>query len=324
MSELIPTLKTLIADAEADRPAALCTVVKTRGSTPQTAGAAMLVRADGSTLGTLGGGCVEAEVRTTAFQMLQQNRSGLLDYLLDHDYGWDDGLICGGRMFVGVTPMAAGSSVDPIRDAVAQAERREPTSFPITVEHEGKMQQYRVHLEVPPTLLIAGAGHVGQALACLAVDLDFYVVVIDDRADQASTERFPNGVEIKVGDIAQTLGEYPIDAGCYVVIVTRGHQHDHQALQAIVRRPAGYIGLIGSKRKSKMILRDLADEGVTQEQIDNVRTPIGLSIGAVTVAEIATSIAAELVQVRRANTPKLVEGPFEVMAGGGDAVVSTG
>lgn len=312
MSELLPTLKTLIGEVDTGRPAALCVVVATKGSTPQGPGATLLVRADGSTLGTLGGGCVEAEVRTTAFQMLQQNRSGLLDYLLDHDYGWDDGLICGGRMFVGVTPVSAGSGLEPIRDAVALAEQREPTSFPITVEHEGKAQQYRVHLEVPPTLLIAGAGHVGQALARLAIDLDFHVVVIDDRADQASTERFPSDVELKVGDIAQALGDYALDTGCYVVIVTRGHQHDHQALEAVLRRPAGYIGMIGSKRKSKMILRDLADEGATQEQIDRVRTPIGLSIGAVTVAEIATSIAGELVQVRRANTPKLVEGPFEV------------
>ena len=114
-----------------------------------------------------------------------------------------------------------------------------------------------------------------------------------------------------VFDIARALREYPIDAGCYVVIVTRGHQHDAQALDAVIRRPAGYIGMIGSKRKSATILRDLADGGVSQELIDRVHTPIGIPIRAMTVNEIAVSIVAELIQIRRQTTPKLIEGPIE-------------
>ena len=197
--------------------------------------------------------------------------------------------------------------VAPFREALAAAKRREPASFPITVEHEGQQRRYRVQLEVPPTLLIAGAGHVGQALARLAVDLDFHVVVIDDRADCAAAERFPDGVELLVNDIERTLRNYSMDPGCYVVIVTRGHRHDQQALDAVIRRDAGYVGLIGSRRKSKMILRDLSEAGVPQEMIDRVHTPIGLSIGATTVPEIALSIAAELVAARRKVTPRLVE-----------------
>ena len=202
MSELLPVLETLVSDADAGRPVALCAVVRTRGSTPQTPGAAMLLRADYSTLGTLGGGCVEAEVKRRAFQLLQQGQSGLLDFRLDHDYGWDDGLICGGHMLVAVVPSLAGTPVEPFRAAVAAARRREPACVPLIVEQEGKKVEYRLHLEVPPTLLIAGAGHVGQAVARLAVHLDFHVVVIDDRADCASRQRFGERVELRVSDIA--------------------------------------------------------------------------------------------------------------------------
>jgi len=312
MSELIPILETVIADAEAGRPVAMCAVVQTRGSTPQTPGATMLLRSDFSTLGTLGGGCVEAEVRRRAFELLQAGQSGLLDFRLNHDYGWDDGLICGGRMFIAVMPIIDSTSAEAFRTALEAARRHEVACVPLIVEHEGKRLAYRLHLEVPPTLLIAGAGHVGQAVARLAVDLDFHLVVIDDRADYANRERFGERVEFIVGDIARGLRNYPIDASCCVVIVTRGHRHDHQALEAVVRRPAGYIGLIGSRRKSTLILRDLAAAGVPTDQIERVHTPIGLPIGAVTVPEIAVSIVAELIQVRRRHQAKLVEGPFEL------------
>ncbi len=332
MSELLPLLETLVADARAGRPVALCTVVRTRGSTPQCPGASMLVRSNMQTLGTLGGGCVEAEVRKRAFALLRENRSGLLDFLLNHDYGWDDGLICGGRMYVAVAPLAqktpepasrGDESVSPptplslhdCEQALEHARRFEPAWIPIRVETDRGVEEYRLHLEVPPTLLIAGAGHVGQALAKLAAELDFRVVVIDDRADLLTRERFGPRIECVAGDIAATLAGWPIDRSTYVVIVTRGHQHDHAALDAVIRRDAAYIGMIGSRRKGRMILRDLEQAGVSRERIEAVRTPIGLDIGAVTVPEIAVSIAAELVQRRRQRAPKLIEGPLRVGAG---------
>lgn len=311
MSELLPVLQAMRSEAEAGRPSTLCVVVQTKGSTPQCPGAAMLVRQDLTTVGTLGGGCVEAEVKQRAFKLLQSNRSGLLDFLLDHDYGWDDGLICGGRMFIAATPITSQTDLGPYHAAAEALQRREPAWFPIVVEHEGKRLEYRVRLEVPPTLLIAGAGHVGQAVARLAVDLDFRVVVIDDRPDFASADRFGPAVELVVDDIASALRKYPVDPGCFVVIVTRGHQHDHQALEAVIRSPARYVGLIGSKRKTRMIFGDLLASGVSQEQVDQVHSPIGLSIDAITVPEIAVSIAAELVQVRRQDTLSLVEGPID-------------
>lgn len=315
MNEIAKILRALIADVESSQQCAICVVTKTKGSTPQPAGACMLVRHDMSSIGTLGGGCVEAEVRKRAFELMTRGeRSAILDFVLDHDFGWDDGLICGGRMYFGVNVISQASQLQPYREVLTAIENRQATSFPIFAETEGALSEYRVNIEVSPTLVIAGAGFVGQAVAKLAIDLDFRVVVIDDRDDMAHRKRFDPRVELTVGDIAESLNRFPLDDGTFVVIVTRGHQHDHQALDAVIRRDAAYIGLIGSRRKSDMILRDLADAGVPKERIDRVHTPIGLAIGAITVPEIAVSIAAELIQVRRQKTSQRVEGPFEVIA----------
>ena len=311
MSELLDVLQELINQAEAGSSCALCVVVGTKGSTPQAPGAAMLLRADCSTLGTLGGGCVEEEVKKRAYGTLTRRQSALYDFVLDHDYGWDDGLICGGKMSIAVMPITPQVDLDPFREALQESREHKPASVPVVVQHEGKTLQYRLHLEAPPTLLIAGAGHVGQAVAKLAVALDFRVVVFDDRAEYASPQRFPPEVQRVVDDIPRGLKTHPIDSNCYVVIVTRGHSHDHQALDAVIRGAASYIGLIGSKRKTRMIFRDIRDTGVPQELIDRVRTPVGLPIGAITVPEIAVSICAELIQHRRRATPKLVEGPLK-------------
>jgi xanthine dehydrogenase accessory factor len=302
----------LVQRVEAGQPCALCTVVNSRGSTPQTAGASLLLHADGRMEGTLGGGCVEAEVRRRAMEMLAAGQSGLLSFQLNHDYGWDDGLICGGRMDVTVMPLCERSAAAPFRDAIARIRQQESAKVPLRVEHEQALIEYRLLVEPTPTLLIAGAGHVGAALARLAVPLEYRVVVVDDRADLLAAGRLPSPVEGVAGDIAATLRAWPIDANTYVVVVTRGHQHDEQALHAVIDSPARYIGLIGSRRKIKLIFDDLAELGVDRARLDRVHTPIGLDIGAVTVPEIAVSIAAELTQVRRAERRKLVTGPFKV------------
>ncbi|MBU0617298.1 MAG: XdhC family protein, partial [Planctomycetes bacterium] len=124
-------------------------------------------------------------------------------------------------------------------------------------------------------------------------------------------ERFGERVQLVVDDITEALRAYPIDANCYVVIATRGHLYDQQALNAVIHCPAGYVGMIGSRKKSVTILDALASAGVSRELLDRVHTPIGISIGAVTVNEIAVSIAAELIQLRRQTTPRAIEGPLE-------------
>ncbi|MCK6457786.1 MAG: XdhC family protein [Phycisphaerae bacterium] len=303
----------LIRQVEQRRRVALCTVVGASGSTPQSPGATLLLHENMSTEGTLGGGCVEAEVRQRAFEMLRSGDSGLLKFSLNNDYGWDDGLICGGNMLIAVVPIVELAAVEPfaaVRDSLA---RNEPAHVPIRIRHEGKTQEYRLHIEPPARLLIAGAGHVGQALAKLAIGLDFDVAVVDDRGDFANAERLPPPIRPVVGDIERTLREWPIDAGTYVVIVTRGHNHDEQALHAVIDSPALYLGMIGSKRKVKLIFDDLVALGVDPARLERVHSPIGLQIGSVTVPEIAISIAAELIQVRRSvNPPTRVEGPFAV------------
>ncbi len=293
----LPFAQEICRRCDADERIALCTVVGSRGSTPQSKGAKMLVLADGHTIGTLGGGCVEAEVRKQAIQLLQADQSRLMQFKLDHDYGWDDGLICGGVMdiFVQILDRNRAEPFRAIADALS-AQRN--TQFIISYEQENIAKQYLEELGPPPMLLIVGAGHVGHALSAIAANLDFRVTVIDDRPDFLQPARFPSATTI-VGDIENELQRFPIDASTYVVIVTRGHKHDGQALHTVINSPAKYIGLIGSKRKIKTIFEDLVGKGIAVEKLLKVHAPIGLELGAVSVNEIAISIAAELVASRR-------------------------
>jgi xanthine dehydrogenase accessory factor len=293
--------------AQEGRRTAFCVVIRTQGSAPQVPGAALLVREDMGTEGTLGGGCVEAEVRTRAFELLQRGRSGLLTFDLDRDYGWDDGLICGGAMEVTVQTISGTDEARRFLEAAETLDRGSAASLGIAVEHEGRMRRFQLHVEAPAKLIIAGAGHVGAEVARLAVGLDFATVVIDDRAEFTDVRRLPAPIRPVVGDIAGTLRKEPIDANTYIVVVTRGHKHDEQALRAAIDRPARYLGMIGSRRKVKLVLEDLAALGVSREKLAQVHAPIGLSIGAVTVQEIAVSIVAELIQVRRTEKPTHVE-----------------
>jgi xanthine dehydrogenase accessory factor len=277
---------------------ALCVVVGSRGSTPQKDGAKMLVLADGKTIGTLGGGCVEAEVRKQAMLLMSSRESKLLEFRLDHDYGWDDGLICGGVMDIAVEIVDREKSAryGELLEAI-RAERS--AQFIVPYVEEGVAKRYVEELGPPPMLVIAGGGHVGQALGALASGLDFRLTVIDDRPEYASAERFPSATSRIVGEIEDELRRIPIDDQTYIVIVTRGHRHDGSALLSVIDSPAKYVGLIGSKAKIKTIFDDLVARGVSAEKFSRVHAPIGIEIGAVTVPEIAISIAAELVTVRR-------------------------
>lgn len=296
---MIDLLSQIIRRTELGEVVALCTVVRTRGSTPQDKGAAMLVLRDGNSIGTLGGGCVEAEVRMRAQRLMAENQNRLLSFRLDQDFGWDDGLVCGGIMEVAIQIFASAESVAPIQRVLIEVAANRGASLPIDVADES-LQSARFEIEIPPTptLLIAGAGHVGRALALVAGQIDFKVAVVDDRADCVNPANFP-GAECILGDIELELSRYDINSWTYVVIVTRGHRHDAQALAAVINSPAAYVGLIGSKRKIHKILSELGEQGVPRDRLASVHAPIGLEIAAVTPAEIAVSIAAELIAVRR-------------------------
>jgi xanthine dehydrogenase accessory factor len=251
----------LAAAAEALRrgeAAALVTVVRASGSTPQRAGAKMLVFADGRTIGTIGGGCYENDAFWKAREALESGRTALLHYELNDDFAQENGLICGGQMDVHIDPLT-------------------PT----------------------PHLYIIGAGHVGWHLARAAADADFHVHVVDDREKFANAERFPNATEIIVEPVAEWVHGADLPTSAFAVVVTRGHKDDLTALRALAARDLRYLGLIGSRAKVSRINDALLAEGMPTECLRRVHAPIGLNIGAVTPAEIAVSILAQLIAVRR-------------------------
>lgn len=161
------------------------------------------------------------------------------------------------------------------------------------------------HIHPLPRLIIAGAGHVGRALAHIGSLLDFEITVIDDRPEFANSENIPDANQLVVKNIGQALGELSYESDCYVVIVTRGHQFDAEALKSCISSPAAYIGMIGSSHKVGVIKKRFLDEGwATPEQWSRVHTPIGIPIGSKTVQEIAISIAAQLVVARNQQQKK--------------------
>ncbi len=309
----LEVLTTVVREHDAGRRAALCVIVATRGSTPQPAGSMVCIDEAAGLTGTLGGGCVEADVRRRAHQLLATGESALVTFALDDDFGYDDGMICGGQMDVAISVMSADSEIEPLGTAVTDLSSGRPAIVPMRVATDNGRVDYRVNIEAAPTLVIAGAGHIGRVLGRIMVPLGFNVHVVDDRADYANSDRFPVPMRPIVGDIASTLGEFPTNASTYFVIVTRGHKHDEKALEAIVDSGSKYIGMIGSRRKIKVIYDDLRHRGVTDQQLSRVHAPIGLGINAVTTEEIAISIAAELIATRRADHRKVVEGPFSAI-----------
>ena len=163
----------------------------------------------------------------------------------------------------------------------------------------GATSVYVEVVESKPVFLIVGAGHIGKCLAKVADFLDFHVVVLDDREDFANSENIPEADEILCEDFETAIDRYPIDANTSVVMVTRGHKQDEESLRRCLGRGAGYLGMIGSKRRTATVIQHLTEEGYDPEELAKIRTPIGLRIGAETPEEIAISIMAEVIMLRR-------------------------
>ena len=157
-------------------------------------------------------------------------------------------------------------------------------------------------VEAPARLLIVGGGHIGRSLCKLGAEVGFSVTVIDDRPDYANRERFPEADHVLCGDFETVLADLPVDHNTYIVLVTRGHKQDELSLRCLVERPAAYLGMIGSKRRTGAVLSHLTDDGFDPAALARVHTPIGLEIGAETPEEIAVSILAELIMVRRGGS----------------------
>jgi xanthine dehydrogenase accessory factor len=331
-------------------PFSLGTVVYTNGSTPQKIGARAVFLPGGEILGTLGGGCMEAEARRRGMRMVSGGAPELMELHLDDDFGWDDGLICGGTAHILLQPkpeeqsevyraalqlrddrargvfvlVAAGpegtagqallvrSGSEPIGEISDPALRAAIEETARGLLLEGREEPRRLRLKDPeatvyfepllprPVCFIAGAGHIGAALTHFAARCGFDVAIVDDRPSLCNAERLPDAAHVLVGDIVQTVRDWPKTPDTYFVIVTRGHRHDAVVLREVVNQPIAYLGMIGSKRKILTIYEEFISEGLaTREELARIHAPIGLDIGALAVEEIALCIAAELVLVRR-------------------------
>jgi xanthine dehydrogenase accessory factor len=213
----------------------------------------------------VGGGCYEHDAIGRARQVLASRKAVTVKYDLNDDFAEETGLVCGGQMEVFIEP-----------------------------------------IEASPAVYIFGAGHVGYYLAKMAHEAGFAVHVIDDRAAFANTERFPFAASVVVDDIPGWLERTTIPATAYAVIVTRGHRNDLDALRALAPRDLRYIGLIGSRAKVARLYEQLLSETkVDPALLERIHAPIGLDLGAVTPQEIAVSIAAELIAVRRGKAEAL-------------------
>ena len=243
-------------------PAALATIVGTRGSTPGRATMRLLVLADGTFLGTVGGGCLEAEVYDAALEVLAEEKPQSLQFRLTEKDLPDSGLMCGGEVTIFVEPITT------------------------------------------PVLWIFGGGHVSKALCQVAALAGFRTTVVDDREDYATAARFPEAHATVGGDYCDAVAAMPIRQNSYAVIVTRGHKEDGAVLAAVAARFAAgdrlrFLGMIGSKTKQALLWKHLRDQGVGEDFLDSVRTPMGAYLGSRTHEEIAVSVVAELIAVRR-------------------------
>jgi xanthine dehydrogenase accessory factor len=338
----------LITGLERDRELIVCQVVETRGSTPQKAGSMMVIDPDGGQVGTLGGGCVENEVKQKAIQQIGGLSGAIHSFILDHDYAWADGLICGGKMVILSQPVRGPRPLDYFRtldqvilegrgftEAVViddkqvgagigsrflfDGEGRPRASWPAPVIPEGLVLRIIPLADRPKPavqggiallpnwprirLIVVGAGHVGQAVASLAAQADFDVWVVDDRHQYANRERFPAAQRLVVGPIEEVLRTLEITPQTYALIVTRGHGHDQESLYHLAPTAASYVGLIGSRRKIRLIFDNLRQAGVPEPALERVTAPVGLEIGSQSVPEIAISIVAELIARRNLGPP---------------------
>jgi xanthine dehydrogenase accessory factor len=238
--------------------AAMATIVEVAGSIPSFQSAKLLVREDGSMVGTIGGGCTEAEVWNAAREVMETEKPKMLRFNLGQDAAYDNGLICGGQLNVYVEPI-----------------------LPI------------------PSCYIFGAGHISKSLSKIATLSGFRTVIVDNRDTYANSERFPEAAEVYAEEYEAVFPKLPVNESSYVIIVTRGHRDDMRVLRWAVDQPVRYIGMIGSKRKTIEVVKQLKKEGVPIEKLQNLHAPMGFDIGAITPEEIAVAVVGEMIHRRR-------------------------
>lgn len=348
MKEVIQEAVNLL---ESGQPCVLATVVRTKGSTPQKSGAMLLVREDGTGVGTLGGGCVEGDIWFAAKELMR-NHSGpeFKNYFLNEDIAARDGLVCGGTMYFYLEPLwEVGDFTEIGRQLLDAYDGGEPAALATVVNvpeggsnmgaklllrldgavsgtlgnadldnraldlakkvaDVGAIESFvtddgtEVFIEgftTPPTLIMVGGGHVGKATADLAHNLGYRVLVVDDRPEFANPERYPYAEQNLVTEYEGWSEHLTINVNTFIVVATRGHRYDDMALESALHTRARYIGLMGSRRKTLMIYQRLLQQGIPLERLKQVRSPIGLDIGALTPEEIAVSVMSEIIMTRR-------------------------
>jgi xanthine dehydrogenase accessory factor len=241
---------------------ALATIVEVNGSIPSFESAKLLVREDGSMIGTIGGGCVEAEVWNAAREVMETEKPRSMRFSLGQDAAYDNGLICGGQLEVYVEPIVP-----------------QPRAF------------------------IFGAGHISKSLSKIANLAGFATVIVDNRESYANRDRFPEAEEIHAEEYEEVFPKLNINETTYLIIVTRGHRDDMRVLRWAIETPARYIAMIGSKRKVISVVRELEKENIPRQAFDRLYAPMGLEINAISPEEIAVSVVAEMIAVRRNADP---------------------
>jgi xanthine dehydrogenase accessory factor len=314
----------------------LATVIKRTESAPRDVGAKMFIGEDGKTFGTVGGGRLESDVYREALEIMNKGLTKIFSVKMDAGSFHEEGMLCGGNVEMLLEP--AIPEYLPIYRHIAKCMKDRERGVVVTrfgknifakslicqdsnfigdPLDSGTLLRCKSYLyEKQPIfmdgvladpiqlsfpLYIFGAGHVAQFVSKIAKIADFHITVIDDREEFASRERFPDADVFIVGDFLDAFKCLDFTGNEYVVILTRGHEYDAEVLAETMKKEVKYAGMIGSKRKVKIILDHMREKGFGNDIINGIHAPIGISINAETPQEIAISIVAELVSVRNAK-----------------------
>jgi xanthine dehydrogenase accessory factor len=318
---------------------ALATVARRRGSLPMSATAKMLVTTRGARLGTVGGGCLEAEITERALEVASARAPAISEHTLNSELAGDYGLTCGGTAVMFIEPVYGDQTLAVVYAACVSALSKGGRAVVVTEANweegphkalfagdqvigrtspdmRGAAAAFDSRSELPalagqiltepligkPRLVVFGGGHVGARVVDAAAFAGWRVTVVDDRAEFADAARHPSAeatVVCDYHDLPPTLG---IDADTYVVVATRGHQHDAVVVDQLARLETRYLGMLGSRRKVVLTWKLLEEQGISRARLDQIHAPVGLSIGADTPEEIAISVVAELVATRRSGS----------------------
>lgn len=301
-------------------PVVVATVIQTQGSVPREVGAKMLIAAGGWTFGTIGGGAGEAKVIQHAIEVMQTGQKHWLDIDLSGAPQRDTQGICGGTMRIWLERWQADESLalahnilntlqigQPVRVVMPFHPAKSSYLADATIAPDAFPDAFSEVIEPPPMLLIIGAGHVGEQLAKVAQLIGFQIAVQDDRPDWANADRYPQTQVFS--DLEPAIAQFATHPHLYAALVTRGYQYDLAALVLLLNRnPAcDYIGMIGSQKRVRQVCQTLIQQGISPETLRSLYAPIGLDIGALTPEEIAISISAELIRVRRGGTGRSLQ-----------------